>query len=868
MKNIEKKIGHTLAKDQTLGPDYTSHIRRGKPGEWKDVYGGDWLEKETPLLKSLGLEPDEFIFSSDEPAQSIEELEAKLRIMPLEITYLRKVKIPSTELDMKNLTNNIHNKENLQKENSRGVNPTVGISHENRGLRSKSLREIEYAGYLLGEDPCRVAKHPVFAHIQHPPEGYQFIKTDRSQDFAYWEYIKYIINTLLLDRKDFTFLAHKRVLGSLVKDTIKYGGTIKVAQDFFKDRQLPSQTQLPERTKLAFIPTYPYSIGLARWVIEIEDSTTLFFPYLLNGQTASCEASKNKFFPAVKALLESDSCQGIITHVKSTADSLPKLFKSDKIGKKTVHSPLGVKLPELTGKKTTSDNSCINLLFTNSWHQYSEGFYLRGGVDVLEASGVLAERYSHINLILRTQLPELNNKQANLVANHPRIKLIDKFLSNEELHNLMLNTDIYLIPAARIHVMSTLKALSYGIPVIATDGWGFSEYIDDGRNGILIPGRYGVCSWIDEKNGMLREDYSSINHPNGSNPKIVAGIVEAVSNLIENPEKRQQMSHYARLSTETKFTIAQWNETLKVTFDRIFDNEQKELEWQVKQAEIERERKQLIFSLDHPNLSFATNIEAREKVIPYVVASKVKQETIAFYQQAIEQNPNFSWSYQKLGNALQKLGYIDEAIEAYNSALKIKPNSATFYLNLGDALSKKGFLDEAKSHYLSAIRLRPDSMLPRKKLAKLTLKYELKRSLKQITCHASSTLEEIYGPQNLFWGDVMIWHSQSPPQYPEWLEFELPQPQKWHGISIKPQQRHYERAPSTFTMMGSNDKQQWESLLSVSNYKWVSDNWQQWNFESSNEYKYYKMEILANSDNSNWLTVQRLGPIIDNIKSK
>jgi hypothetical protein len=32
----------------------------------------------------------------------------------------------------------------------------------------------------------------------------------------------------------------------------------------------------------------------------------------------------------------------------------------------------------------------------------------------------------------------------------------------------------------------------------------------------------------------------------------------------------------------------------------------------------------------------------------------------------------------------------------------------------------------------------------------------------------------------------MIWHSQSPPQYPEWLEFELPQPQNWEGISIKP----------------------------------------------------------------------------------
>lgn len=491
-------------------------------------------------------------------------------------------------------------------------------------MASKTLREIEYAGYLLGSDPVRISTHPVFNHIKLPPEGYKFTQNSRSQDGVYAEILKYLIES---QNPNVDSLAHQRVLGSLVKDTIKYGGTIEVAQDFLKDRQLNSQTQLPEKTNLAFIPTVPYAIGLTRWVIEIEDSTTLFCPYLLNGQTASCEVSENKFFPALKALLESDSCQGIITHVKSTADSLPKLFKSDNIGKKTVHSPLGVELPDLTGKKTITDNSCINLLFTNSWHQLSGNFYLRGGHDVLEAFAILAERYSHVNLILRTRLPELNKKQANLVANHPRIKLIDKFLRNEELHDLMLNTDIYLIPAARIHVMSTLKALSYGIPVIATDGWAFSEYIDDGRNGILVPGRYGLCSWIDENNGMLREDYSSIAHPNGSNPNIVAGIVKAVSDLIENPHKRQQMSDYARFLTETKFTIAQWNETLKITFDRILDNEEQQARWKRQQAEIEQERKQFILNLETESLSSGKK-EAIEKVIPLVMASKIEQEAV------------------------------------------------------------------------------------------------------------------------------------------------------------------------------------------------------------------------------------------------
>ena len=199
------------------------------------------------------------------------------------------------------------------------------------------------------------------------------------------------------------------------------------------------------------------------------------------------------------------------------------------------------------------------------------------------------------------------------------------------------------------------------------------------------------------------------------------------------------------------------------------------------------------------------------------------EEVISTYRYAINQNPNFPWYVHELGNALLKLGNLEEAIVAYNYAVKIKPNSATFHLSLGDALLKKGSLDEAISHYQTAIKLKPDLPLVKAKVLELRL---LGRSLKHIICRASSTMKEIYGPQNLFWGDWMIWHSQRPPQYPEWLEVELLEPQKCQGISIKPQQGNYERAPSTFTIMGSNDKQEWKSLLSVSDYKWASDNWQ------------------------------------------
>ena len=41
------------------------------------------------------------------------------------------------------------------------------------------------------------------------------------------------------------------------------------------------------------------------------------------------------------------------------------------------------------------------------------------------------------------------------------------------------------------------------------------------------------------------------------------------------------------------------------------------------------------------------------------------EEAIASYEKAIELNPQFAWSYQSLGEALEQVGRIDEATVSY-----------------------------------------------------------------------------------------------------------------------------------------------------------------------------------------------------------
>ena len=478
-------------------------------------------------------------------------------------------------------------------------------------MSSEFKKKVEYAGYLLGNEfgasenhPMGkgfggASTHPQFKHMDLPPDGYSFSQNPGEKDYNYCKFINFVIDHLFPGFQNNSDIistepkTHLDILSRIASESLCLGGSIDDFKEFLKGRNILEQSQLAYNTRLAFIPTVPYTLSLTPWVIEIEDSTTLFFPYIHNGNTVGIDAKRIKFYPAIRSLLESSMCKAIITHIESTAKSLPILFDSHIIASKVVYSPLGISVPGENHKpiRPQEIDSPLTLLFTNSWNQFSTGFYLRGGHDVLEAFSKLSEQYPQLNLIIRSQLPEdLTPEHFELVKTHPRIRVIDQFLTDDELHNLMLDVDIYLVPSARIHVVSALKALSYGIPVIASDGWGFSDYVSDGENGYLLPGRYGVCSWIDWENGMLREDYSSIKQPNGTNETIIQGLIEKIAYLLKNRNKLHEMSTNARGSVKSKFNLEQWNQALKQTFDKVFLDGDEQAQAELLQAQLKAER--------------------------------------------------------------------------------------------------------------------------------------------------------------------------------------------------------------------------------------------------------------------------------------
>ena len=444
------------------------------------------------------------------------------------------------------------------------------------------LKPIEYAGWLpvyraFGD--C--GSHPLF-DLENPPSGYVWtrsIPTDlkelsfvdvRNKNKLIFTYIYQIFKKSFSNK--FIIVSFFRLLITLSRKNVP----LRDSCLFFLSRDLYSQLLLPKNS-LIFFPSIPLTFNQNKWFLEIEDTTSMMWPFLFNGRTSDIDLSRKGFLTILRTIIESENCLGIVTHMKSTAMSLPILLKSKEIEKKIFYAPLGLsQFPDFNFIKSSREKdskNTITLLFTNSWHQLEHGFFLRGGIDVLEAFKELKEKYKKIKLIIRSKIPDLskiyfNKKKIDIdsgifnVLNDNKVFVYSDFLEKKDFRDLFITSDIYLLPAARIHVVSTLEAMSYGLVPIVSDGWGFEEYIENRINGIVVKGRNRITSWMDDE-GLLRENYLPMY---SRNPKIIRDIIKSVSELIEDTNFRSTLQLEALSTFKNKYSFENWNENLKNAF--------------------------------------------------------------------------------------------------------------------------------------------------------------------------------------------------------------------------------------------------------------------------------------------------------------
>jgi glycosyltransferase involved in cell wall biosynthesis len=488
-------------------------------------------------------------------------------------------------------------------EDRRRAGVVCGESAEELAREIRALREsvpVEFAGWLpIYETMGNCGRHPQFAHTATPPPGYRFTRSIPAEEgdpprrgALSWLHrgvggffrglgwlcdrargacrslgaaIRPLVTPFRYGAR-VPLRARLRLLGAIVRLFFvlrRGGGRLRHVLRFLRSRNYPSQVLVAGPRRLVFLTSTPFTYNQDPWIVEIEDASSLFYPFVHDGGETDYEVADSPYFPIVRALLESDQCRAVLTHMRSTARLLPTLFRSAAVARKVRYVPLGVKAPRRWQRHDEDDPEHINLLYINSWSQHPGNFQVRGGLDVLEAFSILHERYPQLRLTLRTSMMPLDEHYHRIMESG-WVRVINRVLPTEEMEALHAESHVFLLPAARVHIVSLLQAMASGLAVVASDGWGFEEYLTHERNGLIVKGRYGKTSWVDEDAGILRQDYEPTFSPDA---EVVRGLVEAVSRLVEDHELRRRLGRTARHDVERTYSLANWNRGLKEVFD-------------------------------------------------------------------------------------------------------------------------------------------------------------------------------------------------------------------------------------------------------------------------------------------------------------
>lgn len=83
----------------------------------------------------------------------------------------------------------------------------------------------------------------------------------------------------------------------------------------------------------------------------------------------------------------------------------------------------------------------------------------------------------------------------------------------------------------------------------------------------------------------------------------------------------------------------------------------------------------------------------------------LEEAVTSSYNKALESESDDWRVWNKLGNALRKLGRLEEAVAAYERSTKLKPNNFSAWRWRGIALEKLGRLEEAVVSYERCLKL-------------------------------------------------------------------------------------------------------------------------------------------------------------------
>jgi glycosyltransferase involved in cell wall biosynthesis len=314
--------------------------------------------------------------------------------------------------------------------------------------------------------------------------------------------------------------------------------------------------KIPQGTDLTF--SYGHLVFRKEpWVVELETVANF---------TGGSQKFLKKYQGLVERVLASKYCKKIIFWNDAGMKSVLLNLDCSKFEHKIERVNFAVHKKDFT---KNYNGERIRLLFINSANNLGY-FDLKGGKEVLEAFAILNGKYDNIQLVIRSDVPQHVKNEYKGMGN---IRFIEKTLPWELLEREYQSADIYLAPGYTTPVWVILDAMSYELPIVATDVWCTSEYVENGTAGLLIEkseilANYPASLAWNTFSPQFRRVIQTVD------TKVAQQLADKTSILIENEELRRRLGKAGRQEIENgKFSIESRNRRLKEIFDEATTGE-------------------------------------------------------------------------------------------------------------------------------------------------------------------------------------------------------------------------------------------------------------------------------------------------------
>lgn len=132
-------------------------------------------------------------------------------------------------------------------------------------------------------------------------------------------------------------------------------------------------------------------------------------------------------------------------------------------------------------------------------------------------------------------------------------------------------------------------------------------------------------------------------------------------------------------------------------------------------------------------------------------------------------------------------------------------------------------------------------------------------SFAPIAIRSSSVSSNLYSADSILKESLVVWHSESNPVYPQWLEFEYKLPVVITRLTMRCQAGGSRRAPSEFCFQGLGENGQWLNLLVVPNASFKDEEeLKSWPVENIRAFKRYRIYITKNNGTSDFVTIAKV----------